>query len=73
MGEVYPNPVPYLPGVISLVCCALVPAEPEIVCESVGELYPAIPRRRFYTVWLRLNWRPSSPGNGSETGWCRDS
>jgi hypothetical protein len=45
MGEVYPNPVPYLPGVISLVCCALVPAEPDIVCESVGEYVPRNPEK----------------------------
>ena len=37
MGEVYPNPVAYLPEEISPGYCALLTAEPDlIVCENVG-------------------------------------
>jgi hypothetical protein len=45
MGEVCPSPVTYLPGVISPGYCALVPAKPDIVCESVGEYVPRNPEK----------------------------
>ena len=49
MGEIYPNPVTYLPEEISPGHCALVPAEPDLlVCESVGEYVPRNPKRASY-------------------------
>ena len=46
MGEVYPNPVAYLPEEISPGYCTLVTAEPDlIVCESVGSYEPRNPEK----------------------------
>jgi len=46
MGEVYPNPVIYLPEEISPDHCTLVRAEPDlIVCESVREYVPRNPEK----------------------------
>ena len=46
MGEIYPNPVTYLPEEISPGYCALVPAELDlIVCESVGTYVPRNPEK----------------------------
>jgi len=39
----------------------------------LGSMYPAIPKRRFFIMWLPAIWRPSSPDNGSETEWCHIS
>ena len=41
--------------------------------KALDPMCPAIPKRRFFMVSLQKIWRPSWPGNGSETGWCRAS
>jgi len=46
MGDVYPNPVAYLPEEISPGYCILVTAEPDlIVCESFGLYVPLNPEK----------------------------
>ena len=46
MGEVYPNPVTYLPEEISPGHCTLVRAEPDLlVCEGVREYVPRNPEK----------------------------